>query len=30
MATDKKWIQKEVKTMDKSKHCTVSKFGGPT
>lgn len=27
---DKKWIQKAVKTMDKSKSCTGSKFGGPT
>ena len=27
---DKKWIQKAVKTMDKSKPCTGSKFGGST
>ena len=27
---DKKWIQKAVKTMDKSKPCTGRKFGGPT
>jgi hypothetical protein len=30
MATDKKWIQKATKNMDKSKPCTGSKFGSKT